>query len=364
MPKLCLLANAASPHTEKWAYELARRGWEVHIISFIPAQIANVKVHVVPKLLGGKLDVILRRGWVVRQVRRLKPDIVHAHYATSFGFLGVLAQRRPLVISAWGSDIFSFPHTSLFHKMFLEWTLEQADVLCSTSRIMAIEMRSYIKPERRIEVIPFGVDTGLFSPPPEKPEKLDTPDKPVTPKPVVFGVAKNLHPVYGLDILFKAFAELEHIAPRKARIRIAGDGPERGYLQKLASRLEIAQYIEWVGDIPNQKVAEFYQELDVVVVPSRRESFGVTAVEGSACGKPIIASQVGGLSEVVIDGKTGILVQSENVTELKEAMLRLINNPEERASMGQAGREFVVTHYNWQENVSQMEKVYRGLLGR
>jgi glycosyltransferase involved in cell wall biosynthesis len=355
MPKLCILANAASPHTQKWAIELSRRGWEVELISFLPAEIPNIPVHLMPKALGGKIDFILRIGWVDKKIKEIQPDILHAHYATSFGFLGAYSGVHPFVLSAWGSDIFSFPRQSPFHRYLLKRILGKADQLCSTSHIMAQEMRQYIDQGKGIEVIPFGVDINQFSPREGEPDKGSS-------ERIVFGVAKYLQPVYGLDLLIQAFAQLEKKEPGRALLRIAGDGPELARLQALVSRLGITDRVEWWGAIPNTYVADFYRSLDVVVVPSRQESFGVTAVEGSACERPIIASRVGGLPEVVLDGETGLLIEPENIEALVKAMEYLIENPEERKRLGKAGREFVLEHYDWQKNVTQMERVYQAIL--
>lgn len=352
MPKLCLLANAASPHTEKWALALSQRGWSVELISFLPAEIPGVKVHLVPPIFGRKIDFILRVRWVKDKVQEIQPDILHAHYATSFGFLGAVSSVHPFIISAWGSDIFSFPDQSPFHRGLLEWILGKADYLCSTSHVMAQEMYSHIELGKKINVIPFGVDVSQFAPSAQGKAS----------EKVVFGVAKYLQPVYGLDILLRAFAQLNSFEPGRALLRIAGDGPELLRLQALAARLNITDQVEWLGAMPNSEIARFYQNLDVVVVPSRQESFGVTAVEGSACGRPIIASRVGGLPEVVLDGETGIMVEPENVEKLMEAMKLMMDHPEERSRMGQAGREFVLRNYDWEENVTQMEEVYRTVL--
>lgn len=358
MAKLCLLANAASTHTEKWALALTERGWEIEILSFLSAELPQVKVHIIPHLAGDKVDVILRRNWVRDKVAQIKPDLIHSHYATSFGLLGVLTHKRPLVISAWGSDIFSFPRTSFLHRKLLKWILTQADVLCSSSEIMAQEMKLYLGSEKAIEIIPFGVDTNHFSPPegehaPKLKSSQDTP--------IVFGVAKGLHPVYGLDLLIEAFALVQRNFPQTI-LKIAGEGPQRGQLEELAEKLGVSQYIEWLGHISNTSVADFYQSVDIVVIPSRQESFGVTAVEGSACARPIIASRIGGLTEVVVEGETGLLVSPDNVSELSRAMERLIKDPDLRGRLGRQGRVNVLRHYDWQKNVTQMEVVYKQLL--
>ena len=336
---------------------LSERGWEVEILSFLPAELPKVKVHVIPHLVGDKVDAILRQTWVREKVAEINPDLVHAHYATSFGLHGALTRRHPFVISAWGSDIFSFPRSSFLHRSLLKWILRHANVLCSSSEIMAQEMHRYISPEQVIEIIPFGVDTTLFSPPLEEHCSKSS----LTDAPVVFGVAKGLHAVYGLDLLIEAFSQV-HVRFPQTILRIAGEGPERRALEDLAEKLSVTDSIEWLGRLPNTDVAAFYQSLDVVVVPSRQESFGVTAVEGSACARPVIASRVGGLTEVIVAGKTGLLVTPESISELGKAMECLIKDPGLRHRMGQQGREHVLKHYDWQQNVTQMELVYEQLL--
>ena len=363
MAKLCLLANAASSHTEKWAIALSERGWAVEILSFLPAEIPLVKVHVIPRLAGGKADAILRQAWVKKKVGEIEPDLIHAHYATSFGLLGALSGRHPLIISAWGSDIFSFPRISFLHRNLLKWILGRADVLCSSSNIMAQEMHRYISQKQTVEIIPFGVDMTRFSPPQgeQRPEAGGYPRSGVKGTPVVFGVAKGLHQVYGLDLLIEAFAQVHSHFPQTL-LRIAGEGPERSSLEDLADKLGVSKWVEWLGQLPNVDIANFYKSVDIVVVPSRQESFGVTAIEGSACARPVIASRVGGLTEVIIEGKTGLLVPSESIFELAKAMECLIKDPTLREAMGQQGRANVLRHYDWQKNVTQMELVYERVL--
>lgn len=355
--KICLLADAPSSHTRKWVTGLAERGWEIEVISLRPAEIPGASVHAVPRLTGGKPDAILRAGWVRRQIAELRPDLLHAHYATSYGILGALSGFHPLIISVWGSDVFSFPRRSFLHRILLKWILAKADRLCSTSKAMVEETKRYARPGQNIDLTPFGVDTRRFAPAACGESRFRC-----SGGEVLFGVAKSLHPIYGLDLLLKAFARVEKAGPGRARLRIAGDGPEKPALEALARELEIADRVEWTGALANAQVADFYRSLDVVVVPSRQESFGVTAVEGLACGKPVIASRVGGLPEIVSDHRSGLLVAPENVAELAAAMETLINDPGLRTRMGRAGREDVLKIYDWQQNISVMEEIYEQTL--
>lgn len=360
MSKLALLANAASSHTQKWAVHLARRGWEIKVFSFLPSEIPGVEVVLIPKVIGGKADAILRSQWVRKRLKAWQPTLVHAHYATSFGLLGALSGQHPYLISAWGSDIFSFPKSSFLNRNLLKWILSRADQLCSTSHIMAQEMMHYIPANQALEIIPFGVDVERFSPRSELESGLESPSK----KQVTYGVAKYLYEIYGLDLLLRAFAIVSERHPGQVRLRLAGEGPEQGKLQRLASELQIEGELDWVGSLKNDQVADFYRSLDIVVIPSRQESFGVTAVEGAACGLPVIASRVGGLPEVVVERETGLLVPAEDVAALAEAMERLLLAPEERKRLGVAGRAFVLERYDWEKNVTQMERVYARLLNR
>jgi glycosyltransferase involved in cell wall biosynthesis len=152
----------------------------------------------------------------------------------------------------------------------------------------------------------------------------------------------------------------------RLRLVLVGGGPQRAALQALASQLNVTEQVTFVEQIPHESVPDWLNRFDVFVMPSRldSESFGVAAVEASACGLPVIASDAGGLPEVVRDGVTGLVVPREDSAALAAAIRTLVLDEPRRLAAGQAGREFVKSAYNWPDCVAQMERACRETVSR
>jgi glycosyltransferase involved in cell wall biosynthesis len=352
--RICLLADAQSAHTSRWTGYLAGCGHDLHVLSFRPAELPDVRVHVFQwgKRLG-KARYLLYPLAIRRLVHRLCPHILHAHHATSYGLAGALSGWRPFLIHTWGSDVLDLGRFGVNRKL-AAFNLRRADVITCTSQVMARATRQLVPATTPVHLIPFGVDLRRFHPRPE-------PRPPHAP--LVIGAVKwLLVPLYGLHHLLRAFAALD--SPNRAlQLLILGDGPQRPELESLARALGIAERTRFVGRVPNDQVVRYLHQMDIFVIPSLQESFGVAAVEASAVGLPVVASNVGGLPEVVLEGETGFLVPPADVQGLSERLAWLIADPQLRRRMGSAGRAFVTAHYDWQTNAAQMEHLYRSLVG-
>ena len=356
--KLAILASRSSIHTVRWANAMVGRGYEVHLITMHPGgdalhKSAHVHQLPIPAPSGYYLNV-----WNVRRLlQELRPDLLHTHYAGGYGLLGRLSRYHPYLLSVWGREVYDVPQQSFLHKHIIAANLQAADHLCSTSHAMAAQTRRLCSTLPDISVTPFGVDVKHFRPTGEK-RDVET---------LTIGTIKTLQPKYGVDILIAAFAmarnRLTGINAKvasKLRLLIVGDGTERTQLEKQARDLEVDDVTTFSGKVPHDEVSTHLNRLDIYVAPSRldSESFGVAIIEASACERPVIVSDVGGLPEVVEDGVTGLVVERENVEATAEAMMKLIRNPSLRRSMGAAGRQRVLERYDWEENVSRMERVY------
>lgn len=352
--KICFLAPANSAHTQKWCRYFVTQGHTVDVISFIDAQIPGVTVHFVDTGASAKgsdkekIKYLLKAGTVRRIVKAIRPDIINAHYATSYGTVVALAGLKNYALSVWGSDIYEFPRKSSLHRALLKFSLARAAHLFSTSKAMAEEAANYTK--KSFEITPFGVDMDLFS---MKKRCRGDSD-------FIIGTVKSLAPAYGIDVLLKAAALVKETHPQiPLKVRIAGKGPCAEDYHALAEELGIGDITTWLGFIPQDQAAAEWANMDVAVVCSNSESFGVAAVEAQSCGCPVIISDIPGLMEATKPGKTSIVVPRRNERALAEALVRLYNDPSLRKQMGTAGRAYVAENYELISCFRKVEGLFR-----
>ena len=344
---IVFLADAPYIHTRRWLEHFVGLGHRCTVLSFRPAAIEGAEVIYVgglERLAKGRYLVHARR--VARLVRALDPDLVSALHLTSYGFLAALAGVRPLVTSVWGLDILETPRLSPFHAWITRYALARADEITATGLHLATAATHYAPQATPITVVPYGVDLERFQPA-ERPER----DR------VVIGAAARLSKEKGVRYLVEAFARLRH-GGLDVVLRLAGDGPEMANLRALVDRLGVADAVELLGEIDHAEVPAFLHSLDIFALPSVYESFGVAAVEAAATGLPVVASDVFGIPDVVVDGATGLLVPPRDVAALASAIERLAGDRDLRRRLGDGGRALVRERYDWQINARQMELVY------
>jgi glycosyltransferase involved in cell wall biosynthesis len=351
--RLCYLADAPYIHTRRWVRHFADRGWEVHVVSFRPAEIEGASVHYVSGCEWlGKLRYLLHIPRVRRLVRDLRPDLVHALHLTSYGFLAVLCDVHPTLVSVWGTDVLEAPRLSPFHYLITRYALRRADHITATGLRLAEAAARYAPAGKPVTVVPYGVDLREFRPRPREARSE-----------VVIGAVARLSKEKGLRYLLEAFAVVTGHHPQ-ARLVLAGEGPERQRLERLAARLGLGERVRFLGEVPHEQVPEVLQQLDIFAMPSTYEGFGVAALEAEAMELPVVASRIHGIPDVVLDGETGLLVPARDRQALAGALERLAVDGDLRRRLGQAGRAFVAEHYSWQENTAQMEALYEAALGR
>ncbi|HEX6290516.1 MAG TPA: glycosyltransferase [Herpetosiphonaceae bacterium] len=351
--RICLIGPASNVHVQRWAEALSGRGCPVSLISTTPIAALPPTLRRLPLLTiatatagmtPSQRVAALLRGWarVPGIVSALKPDLVHLHSLPAPAAVPFLCLLRRLVVSTWGSDVVQ---RDARKTRLYPYLLAHAEQLTATSRYLARVTASYLHAPRPIHVIPFGVDLDRFRPAPEPPGGYN------------IGTLRHLEMNYGIDVLIEA-VPLMLRAVSQVQVQIGGAGSMQPMLERRIAELGIAERVRLCGRIPHQNVPALLRSLSLFVMPSRAESFGVAALEAQACGLPVVASNVGGLPEVVRDGETGLLVPPERPAALAAASIDLLRDPERRAAMGRAGREWVSQRYDWQQNVSQMLEMY------
>lgn len=364
--RILLLADANSSHTYKWATALALEGHEIGLFSMgeelrmdyssyenIRVFLGTVHVHYKGSLWN-KLSYLRLFPLLKKTIKEFNPQILHAHYATSYGLLGALTRFSPFILSLWGSDVFDFPRKSYLHKRLLCFNLKKADKLLSTSEVMAHEAKLYTN--KPVEVTPFGINLDKFYP---KKKVLS----PFNKEDIVIGTIKTLEPKYGIPYLIEAFALLKKKYPKQSlKLMIVGEGSQRDQLVELVHRFALEKDTLFTGKIAFDDVPDYHNMLDISVFVSHSESFGVAVIEASACKKPVVVSNVGGLPEVVEDGVTGIIVPDADAKATAQAIERLLLDKVLASSMGEAGRARVKELYDWENNVKQMLGIYKSVI--
>lgn len=361
--KICLLGSALSVHAIRWANGLSDLGLIVHFITQHPIA-AGETLH--PNIVVHRLPFTSTSGYflnipsVKRLVARIKPDLLHAHYASGYGTLARYADYRPWLLSVWGSDVFEVPFKSKMHLRLIKKNLVAADRVASTSHFMAQHTMTLAPSLMNIAVTPFGVDLDRFS---QSSAEVSRNEK------ILIGTAKRLEAKCGIDTLIEAYElllqrlDVEHPdLAGKVSLKIIGDGGKRSALEELAQRKRLSSRVLFVGMLPHEKVAAELAALDIFVALSRSESFGVAIIEAGAASLPVVVSDAGGLPEVVKDKVTGFVVPRDDPESAANALYDLVVDPDLRSKIGKAGRCHVKANYDWSLCVSKMIRLYEDVI--
>lgn len=286
-------------------------------------------------------------------------DVIHSHY-----WIAVEAGLR--LAAMW--DV---PHLAMFHTLGevklrarasehelparLEAERRQVHlvdrIVAATAHERQLLRQLYRVQPRRVSVVPLGVDLEQFTPMPQARARtalgLDSAVPASGRQHVILGVGR-IEPLKGFDILIRSLAEMTE--RRHATLLIVGGddraAPELARLRAVADEVGVARRVRFVGAVPHEELNRYYSAADVVVVPSFYESFGLVAVEAMACGVPVVASRVGGLTSTVADGRTGYLIPWRCPGPFAEKLDLLLENESLRLALGAAAARSMRA-YSW-----------------
>lgn len=353
MKRIIFLAPSSNYHTKKWCSYFYSQGYEVHVISLTPEKIPNIQVHYLLQSNNSndnefrKLKYLTTLTKLNGLIRKIKPDIVSVHYATSYGLLAALSNIKKYSLSVWGTDVYAFPRKSVIHKQIIKFCLKKASVLLSTSHAMAKECKHYTN--RSFYITPFGVDIDVFHPGKKEKESSEK---------FIISTLKSLSPEYGIDVLLKAVKDIRDFHPYiPIQVNVAGKGPSEDILKRMSKDLELEGCINWLGFISQDEIAETLRNSDIAVIPSYRESFGVSAVEAQACGIPVVITDVEGLKEATSPGETSIVVNTGDYKGLSKAIVQLYENESIRKKMGESARKIVCEKFEYQKCFRNIEEI-------
>jgi len=349
------------------ATSLAGRGHAVHVFSDdVPGRLdttrPNITFHPVVPLayppLTHTLYPLALTSKIVEVSRREPLDLIHAHYAlphatSAYLARALLATETPgkapkLVTTLHGTDITLVGSDPSFLPL-TRFSILASDAVTTPSAWLAAATHEKldVPPDFAIDVVPNFVDTDRFSPGAAV----------STTTPTLVHVS-NFRPLKRVDDVVRIFARVR--AARPVRLRMVGDGPERPRIEAQIAALGLAADVEFLGeriDLPT-----VLRGAALFLLPSETESFGLAALEAMACGLPVVASAVGGLPEVILDGETGFLRPVGDVDAMAACATRLIDDEPLRRRMAGAARHRAGTQFRVEPAVDRYLAVYRRVL--
>jgi N-acetyl-alpha-D-glucosaminyl L-malate synthase BshA len=362
--------------------KLAGRGHTVHVFSSgVPARLGHGREHchlhrvdpvLRPPVEHGAYALTLA-GSLAEVTLRERLDILHVHYAIPHAASALLARqiveasggRAPRIVTTLhGTDVTSLAGDPALRSVTRHATL-QSDLITTPSQSLrrsALETMQ-MPADTRIEVVPNFVDPEEFRPSHDRASlsrifprlEWNGPSRPS-----VLLHASNFRALKRVGDAVVALSEV--IRERPAVLVLVGDGPEREGVEKLAGALGVGPNVAFLGE--QLHLGGLFAQADLFVLPSEQESFGLAALEALASGVPVVASDVGGLPEVVRDGETGRLVPPHDPRALAEAVLDLLRDEPGRAAMGLAARADATARFRPGPVLDRLEALYRELLER
>lgn len=330
--------------TIKKIFKIGKRGFIDDVVFYRPWFFG------LPSILGSLNDLLRVLSILICiKINKIQFDIIHAHYAHPPGFVAVLLakiMKKPVLITCHGSDIHEYTeinYTNKLRKQRVLYAIKNATHLITVSHFLKRKIISLGINDEKIEVIYNGKNKEFY--PRNKVEvrrKLGLP----LDKKIILNVGV-LTPIKGTVYLINAFADL--IKERDDLLLIIiGEGPLRSELENKARSLNLEQYVQFIGFVPNEELVFWFNAADLFVLPSLGEGFGIVIIEALSCGIPVVASNIGGIPEIINEDHLGILVPPENTKELSTGILQAINKKWNRNSLIERSK-----YYSW-DNVAKL----------
>ncbi|NHI82924.1 MAG: glycosyltransferase [Candidatus Thorarchaeota archaeon] len=248
---------------------------------------------------------------------------------------------------------------SIYDTLFGMNLLHDASALIALSQFEMKTGRKLGIPDEKISVIPNGIDLSEFKD---------------TPEPGTFRYAYNIsddtrlllfvgrvHSIKGIDRLLRSLQSILRSQKNVNLIVVGPDGGHLGYLKSLSTKLGLANYVRFTGPLFGNKKISAYVDSDIVILPSRYETFPNVILEAFACSKPVLATDVGGIPDLVRHGDTGFLVRSGDVLQLARAIEWLLENPKDSKLMGDKANKYLADELTIEKTVDRLEHLYSTL---
>jgi len=316
-----------------------------------------------------KLDQMIR--YLRKRVKEKEFDIVHAHDVLSIIATNSTPQNKVLTLHGYfARENLEFIRDKKNRQALYPYLLQlEKDAMRMADYVITVDQRlkeyivsEFSYPTDKIKVMYNAVDTDRFEPVSEKEKQALKEKLGFTTQNLIVIVPRRLVEKNGAIYAVRAMKNLKN---SDLRMVIAGDGPERA---KVAEEAKRDSRISLAGTVPHEKIDPYYKMADIILIPSItshgiQEATSLSMLEGMACGKVVICSNIGGMREIIQDMKTGILTEEKQPERIAEAIETIADRPDLRVKIGNEARKYVQQNHSFVAHAGKVAQIYRGLLG-
>jgi len=343
------------------AVELAKRGHKSNIISYQkPYRLISkkVKLHIIPTKSFQAFQyfpVTLTAACKIEEVvKKEKIDVLNVHYAIPFSIASYLAKQMvasqgikvPMITTVHGTDV----HTIGLKKEFrsiVKFTLENSDGITAVAKYLADKLNENFDMNQNVKIIPNFVDAKRF-------RRINIPRK--DERKIIVHVS-NFRKIKRVDNIVKSFYKINKTIP--SRLLLVGSGPEEEYVRKLVKKYKLTEDVSFLG--ARRDVEKIYSAADLFLMASEREACPLSILEAMSCSVPIVTTAVGGIPEIVENGKNGFLVEYNNPGAMAEKSLKILSSDELRRRIAKFNRKTVIKKFTADKIIPEYERYYRRL---
>lgn len=348
--------------------KLAARGHEIHFISYespmrLNRFMENIFFHEVEiphyPLFEHNLYTLALAGKIIDVVKYEKLDIIHAHYAIPHAISGIISKnilqdsKIKLVTTLHGTDITLVGLEPAFHPL-IKYSLDNSDAVTAVSQYLRTNTEQHFNPEKKIKVIYNFIDLDEY-----KRNPCTHIKKSIAPngEKILIHIS-NFRPVKRVQDTIRILAEVNKSIPTK--LILVGDGPERSDAEKLSRELGVSDNVKFLGK--QHALVDLLSAADIFLLPSQSESFGLAALEAMSCGTPVVASNIGGIPEVVIHGESGYVAELGDVARMAKYVIGLLTNDRKWATFSENARQIAEEKFDCEHIIPKYEQLYQSLI--
>jgi glycosyltransferase involved in cell wall biosynthesis len=333
-------------------------GHEVHLISFKKTAIEDVSTYFISTgtiaVSGGNWKVLFKSGEVKTLLKKIKPDIFHSHYATSYGITGALCGFHPYVITALGSDVLISPKRSIIYRLLLKYAFAKADWITAMAEHMRKSMIEMGVSPLKTDTIPFGIDPKIFN---DSFRQLPS-DK------FVITSTRNFEPVYNIPHLINAIALAKRSIPN-LQLNMIGAGSLQSEIEMLIEKNGLQDYVKYFGKISQPEIASVLNRSHLFISVSLSDGNNISLNEAMACGTLCIATEIPANTQWINDGLNGFLVKTDDVQGLADKIVFSYKNYNTiQQNAVPMNKKIIEKSAIWENNMKAVEKKYKMLTGK